>query len=203
MKYFFLFLIPLSIVFASPVNAQVEEEDEGAVQIDENRFIYNGRIYRQNSPYLTMGYGAGYNFANNTVEQNMTISYHHFIKKVGLAIGYHSSSDEKIWWRSFQKLNDLHLMIGKRWEGLKYNASAFAGPAYAYGSYVGWNDTYEREWAFGYNTVGVVAEFQFTYRIFYDIGIGLSGYISANKYTQIAGAQFHVFFSTAFVRSYD
>ena len=203
MKYFFLFLIPLSLVFASPVNAQVEEEDEGAVQIDSRRFIHNGKIYKQNTPYLTLGYGAGYNYDQHSVEQNMTISYHHFINKVGVAIGFHSSSDEKIWWRSYQKLNDLHLMMGKRWEGLRYNGSAFVGPSYAYGSFVGWNDTYDKEWAFGFNTVGIVAEFQYTYRIFYDLGVGLTGYVSINKFTQVAGLQLHLFFSTAYVRSHS
>lgn len=209
MKKLILFLIPLSMAFAAPVLAQVEEEDDKKstrdtlIRIDERRFIYKGKIYRQNSPYLTMGYGAGRNFGKETLEQNMTLSYHHFIKGIGLGLGYHSSSDEKIWWRSYQKVNDLHLMLGKRWEGVRHNIAIFAGPSYAYGSYVGWSDLYEENRAFYFRTVGMVAEAQYTYRIFYDLGLGLSAYTSLNKFTRVAGAQIHLFFSTAFVRSYD
>ena len=209
MKNIFLFLIPLSFAFASPAMAQVEEEDEltgsrdTVIRIDERRFIYKGKIYRDNSPYITMGYGAGVNLGLKSLEQNMTLSYHHFIKGIGLGLGFHSSSDEKIWWRSYQKLNDLHLMVGKRWEGVRHNISVFAGPSFAYGSYVGWNDFLGKNWAYGFNTVGAVAEFQYSYRIFYDIGLGVSAYTSLNKFTRVAGAQLHLFFSTAFVRSYD
>jgi len=209
MKNIILYLIPLSLAFASPVLAQVEEEDglkesrDTVIRVDERRFIFKGKIYRESSPYITLGYGAGMNIGKKTIEQNMTLSYYHFIKGVGIGLGFHSSSDNKIWWRSYQKLNDLHLMVGKRWEGLHHNISAFAGPSYAYGSYIGWHDEYEKNWAFGYNTVGLVAEFKYSYRIFYDIGLGISAYTSMNKFTQVAGAQFHLFFSTAFVRSYD
>jgi len=209
MKNIFLFLIPLSFAFATPAMAQVEEEDEltssrdTVIRIDERRFIYKGKIYRDNSPYITMGYGAGVNLGLKSVEQNMTLSYHHFIMGIGLGLGFHSTSDEKIWWRSYQKLNDLHLMVGKRWEGVKHNVSVFAGPSYAYGSYVGWNETLGKNWAYGFNTVGAVAELQYSYRIFYDVGLGVSAYTSLNKFTRVAGAQLHLFFSTAFVRSYD
>lgn len=209
MKNFFLFLIPLSLAFASPAIAQVEGEDESTaskdsvIRIDEHRFIYKGKIYRENSPYVTMGYGVGRNLDQKTMEQNMTIAYHHFIGGVGLGLGLHSSSDQKIWWRSYQKLNDLHFVLGKRWEGVRYNIAVFAGPSYAYGSYVDWNDFYEKEWAYGYNTIGGIAEAQFTYRLFYDLGLGITAYTSINKFTQIIGAQIHLFFSTAYVRSYD
>ncbi len=209
MKNVILYLIPLSLAFASPAFAQVEEEDklEGSrdtvIHIDEHRFIYEGKIYRENSPYLTMGYGVGMNFGQDSIEQNMTLSYHHFIRGVGIGIGYHSSSNEKIWWRSPQKLNDLHLMVGKRWEGIHHNLSIFAGPSYAYGSYIGWNDVLEEFRQYRFYTMGLVAELQYSYRIFYDLGLGISAYTSLNKFTRVAGAQLHLFFSTAFVRSYD
>jgi len=209
MKNFFLLLIPLSFAFASPVIAQVDEEDastnkrDTVIRIDERRFIYKGKIYKDNSPYFTLGYGVGRNLGKSNYEQNMTLSYHHFVKGVGLGIGFHTSSDDKIWWRSYQKMNDLHLMVGKRWDGVRFNLSAFAGPSYSYGSYVGYNDVREREWAYGYNTVGAVVELQFTYRIFYDVGVGLTAYSSMNKHTKVVGTQFHLFFSTAYVRSYD
>ncbi len=209
MKNFFLFLIPLSFAFASPVIAQVEEEDEllgsrdTLIHIDERRFIYKGNIYRQNSPYFTMGYGVGMNLGKESVEQNTTFSYHHFVKGIGIGLGYHMSSDGKTWWRSYQKLKDLHFMLGKRWEGVHHNLSLFAGPSYAHGSYIGWNEEFGENRAYDFRTAGMVAEVQYSYRIFYDIGLGISAYTSLNKFTKVVGGQIHIFFSTAFVRSYD
>ena len=90
MKKLFLFLIPLSFAFANPAFAQVEEEEEYVtakdtiIRIDERRFINNGNIYKEHSPYQTLGYGVGRNLGKGTYEQSMTISYHHFIKGIGV-----------------------------------------------------------------------------------------------------------------------
>lgn len=209
MKAFFLFLIPMYIAFAPALFAQVEEEDiagareDTVIKIDDRRFIYKGKIYKENSPYLTLGYGLGKNFAQDTLEQNLMISYHHFVKGFGLSLGYHTSKTNKAWWREYQTLVDYYFSVGKRWEGINYNISVFAGPSYATGGYVEFNETIGKNRYYPIRTVGGVAELQLTYRFTYDIGIGLSAYTSMNKYIQVAGAQVHLFFSTAYVRSYD
>ena len=209
MKRFFLIIIPLSFIWSVSVFAQEGEDESFQVfgkdtvyPLRDGRFILNERIYKKNSPYLTMAYGAGYNINKSTIEQNLLISYHHFIRNVGLSIGYHASSDIQVWWRSYQKQNDLFLAGGWRLEGLRYNLGVFAGPSLAYGSYVAWSDEHEGNRAYGFTTLGGVAELQFTYRIFYDIGVGLSLYGSYNKDYAVAGAQVHLFFSTAYVRNY-
>ncbi len=209
MKTFFLFLIPLSLAFAYPAVAQVEEEDELAVnkdtviQIDDNRFIYRSKIYKKNTPYVTLGYGAGMNLGKKTIEQNMTISYHYFIKGLGVGLGYHTSKDDKVWWRSHQTLIDYHLLVGKRWDGVKYNIAGFVGPSFAKGEYITYVEEVEEDRYFPFSTFGFEAELQYTYRLLYDVGIGISAYTSLNKYTQVVGAQLHLFFSTAYVRSYN
>jgi hypothetical protein len=135
----------------------------------------------------------------------MSIAYQHFIKIVGLQVGYHSSSDKKIWWRSDLKLNDLYMGIGKRWESTRYNFSVFGGPSYAYGSYI-YNipdsTPAGKNYPYRFKTLGFHAEAQATYKISYDLGLGLSLYTSLNQYYSVVGAQIHLFFSTAFVRNY-
>ena len=209
MKMNLFILLLLSFLF-SGVNAQdtikkveLKMEKDTAVVISGGRFILNDRIYRSNAPYFTLGYGAGYNIGKDTLEQNLNISFHYFFKDFGLFAGYHTSSDIKIWWRSYQKLNDLYLGIGKRWESTRFNVSIFGGPSLAYGSYIKWDPGKERDFAYGFTTAGLMLEGQITYRILYDVGIGLTVYSSLNRYYQVAGAQLHLFFSTAFVRNYE
>ncbi len=201
--------MPLFFVWSFQCLAQDESEGSYIVYgkdttypLKDGRFIFNEKIYKENSPYLTMAYGAGFNFGMKAVEQNLLISYHHFINKLGLSIGYHTSSDIQVWWRSYQKQNDLYLAGGYRYEGLRHNLSFFAGPSLAYGSYIAWSEERGENRAFGFTNLGAVAELQFTYRIWYDIGLGLSLYGSVNPDYMVAGAQLHLFFSTAFVRYY-
>lgn len=207
MKRLLILLIPLSFICAN-LYGQTEEENflafgkDTIFPIKDHRFIFNERIYRENAPYITLGYGAGYNFDRDSIEQNMMITYHHFIGNIGLSLGYHTSSDIKVWWRSYQKLNDFWLGGGYHIERPRYNFSAFAGPSLAYGSWIAWSDEHQENRAYGFTTVGGVAEVQFTYRILYDVGLGMSLYGSFNRFYQVAGAQVHLFFSTAFVRNY-
>jgi hypothetical protein len=203
-------LLPLSFLMILPVFAQEKEKKRAGSEISDStvvmskgRIMYKNRIYRQNAPYLTIGYGAGFGFESRLIEQNLNLSYHHFIRKFGLQLGYHTSSDIKVWWRSYQKLNDLFLGAGRRWEGTNYNLSVFAGPSLAYGSYIAWNEERQKDWAYGFTTGGLHAEIQATYKPTYDIGIGLSVYGSVNRYYSVAGAEIHLFFSTAFVRNYN
>jgi len=164
MKKLLLLLLPLIFLFSTNIRAQNEQDEfivsgkDTIVPLNEGRFIFNDRIYKENSPYFTMAYGAGWNLGHGAIEQNMTLSYHHFIKKTGLAIGYHSSSDNKIWWRSYQKLNDLFLLAGIRHETVRYNFSAFAGPTLAYGSYIKYSEELEQNMAHGFTTLGGVFE---------------------------------------------
>jgi hypothetical protein len=207
-KLFFLLPLSFLISFAltgqeEPVKKKSKETADSTIVLSKGRIVHKDRIYRQNAPYLTAAYGAGYGFESEMVEQNMTLSFQYFFKKIGLQLGYHSSSDTKIWWRSYQKLNDLYLGVGKRWEGTRYNFSIFGGPAYAYGSYIDWNEARQKEWAYGFSTGGLHADLQATYKIAYDIGVGLSVYGSLNRYYSAAGAQVHLYFSTAFVRNYN
>jgi hypothetical protein len=206
-------LLPLSFLIGIAVFGQETEKKkrtaetaDSTIVLGKGRIVYQDKIYRLNAPFLTLAYGAGYGFESKAIEQNMSVSYHYFIKRVGLQIGYHSSSDTKIWWRSNQKLNDLYLGIGKRWENTRFDFSVFGGPSYAYGSFlVPITDTagVVKEYPNRFKTLCYHTEVNLTYKIAYDIGIGLTLYASLNEKYSVAGAQINLYFSSAFVRNYN
>lgn len=205
----FWILLPLSFLIGFAGYGQekekkekVSEEPDSTIVLSKGRLVVKNKIYRQNASYVTLGYGAGYSFQSDAIEQNMAISYQHFVKKLGLQVGYHSSSNTRTWWNSDQKLNDLFIGVGSRWEGTRFNAAIFGGPSLAYGRY-SWVDQNDKTWVHFFSTPGLHAEVLATYKIVYDIGIGLSLYGSLNKEYSAAGAQIHLFFSTAFVRNYN
>lgn len=208
MKRLILSVLSLSFICAASFGQVVEEDPyrvygkDTIYPLRDGRFILHEKIYKERAPYLTLAYGANRNFKKSTVEQNMMITYHHFLGKLGLSLGYHTSSDIKVWWRSYQKLNDFWLGGGYRYEHPKFNLSAFVGPSLSYGSWIAWSDELEENRAYGFTTLGGVAEVQMTYRLLYDVGVGLSLYGSVSEYHAVAGAQVHFFFSTAFVRNY-
>jgi len=208
-----LLLVSLSFLIVSPISAQNEndsirkarkQEADSTVVIGKDKVVYRGRIYRQNAPYVTLAYGLGYGFDTRLMQQSMTLAYHHYINRVGLRIGYHAASDLPPWWRSYQKLNDFFLGVGTRWDqSPRWNLAIYAGPSLAYGWYIAFDEVRQEDRAYGFMTAGGHAEAQVTYRLAYDLGLGLSVYGSVNKYYSVTGAQVHLFFSTAFIRNYD
>jgi hypothetical protein len=203
-----LIMLPLSFLIGLTVLGQEEVAKKSssivadtAIVMGKGRIAYKNKIYRQNAPYLMMGYGMGYGFKAKAIEQNMSISYQHFINKLGLQLGYFSSSDTKIWWRSYQKLNDLYIGAGKRWESTKYNFDVFGGPCWSYGSY--YVITESDTTAPGFHTLGVHIKASATYKLSYDIGVGLSITSSINSYYSTVGIQAHLYFSNAFIRNYN
>lgn len=200
MKKISMILLPLSFIF---LTLSAQDGQDTTIVVGKNRILYQNRIYRQNAPYVSLAYGAGYNISKQTIEQNMSLAYHHFIKNIGIFGGYHVSSDTRIWWRSYQKLNDFYLGMGRRWESTKMNLAVFAGPSLARGSYTGIHPDTGKEWAWGFLQPGLYLEGQVTYKVLYDVGLGLSFYSSLSRYYQVAGLQLHLFFSTAYVRNYE
>lgn len=208
MKKLILILIPLSFL-CSMGFAQVEEEEtfqvfgkDTVLLLKDGRFIFNEKIYKKNSSYLTLAYGAGKNFTHDGIEQDMMFSYHHFLGDIGIGMGYHASSDIQVWMKSWHKLNDFWFGAGWHYERLRYNLGVFVGPSFAYGQYLAFDDVKQKEYSYYFRGIGAVAEVQMTYRLFYDMGVGLSLYGSLNNNYSVAGAQLHLFFSTAFVRNY-
>jgi len=187
-KYLLLFV---TLFFVFTANGQGDKYEE---------FIIKDKIYKPGCSWLKFGVGNGYCWNRKVPEMNANLSFSTRIKNTYLQIGYHSSSDKFFTMRSSQRLNDLYLAIGKRKESLKYNLSVFGGPSYAYGGnfdHYSFTNGYTYKWYKGFTEIGLFASAEFTYKIFYDMGIGISLYSSYNKSYKVSGVQLHIYFSGA------
>ena len=188
MKYYHrILLLIIALLQNFIVIAQQDEE-----------FIHKDKIYKLKNNWLTIASGASWTKNSILQEINGSIAYHFRVKKWYFNCGYHVSSDEFFLRHSLQILNDLHIGTGLRQEMLKSNFSIFAGPSYAFGSTLDHIDYSGKYWYRRFETLGFHLEFQYTIKIFYDIGIGTSVYTSINKYYKLGGIQLHLYFSGAF-----
>ena len=170
-------------------------------QNNENKIIYQNKIYRTECAWFTMAAGLGYQASLKDIEKNISVGINFRIKKIReyyFNAGYHFTSNEVIYKRSMQRMTDLHVGIGLRREELKQNIYFFCGPSNSYGYVYDHTDSDGDRYYKGFNTLGFYSEFQFTYKIFYDIGIGTSFYANINKYYKVVGVQLHLYFSMAY-----
>lgn len=166
-----------------------------------DEIIIKDKIYKPGSSWLKIGEGYGYHYSLKQFEPNTLISYTVRIKNAYLQGGYHVSSDKFFTQPSYQKLNDFYIAIGKRKETQNANIAAFIGPTYAYGgtlNHVVDTGGVVQKWYRGFNALGIYGCIDYTFKIFYDLGFGISLYGSINKEYNIVGIQAHFYFSGAF-----
>ena len=217
-KYLF---IPAFLILFVNISFQVYSQDDEYTE----DFIYNNKLYKTGSWWLSVSTGVGY-FNKMTVQQkNFDVGLTGRFQKYYITTGYHFSGDNSIIKKSGQRLNDIYLAYGLRHETLKHNVHIFAGPSYAFG-YVydhyylsnirskGITESVSLDdspflntkltantinYYKGFRTIGFYGKVQYIQKIFYDIGIGASVYASVNKYYQVVGVQVSLYFSTAFI----
>jgi hypothetical protein len=183
----------------------------GQSEIDLSRdFIYKGEQYSPNSPWLSVGIGYGYNISENTWEPNFLFDTHFRIKKkFYLGVGFATSRNQFLdkdgnnifLPHSFVKnsVNNIHIMYGWRKIGLKNNYAFFLGPSFNWGYDYIYSDStgdYHKK----YTEPGFYTSLQYTRKIYYDLGLGLTLWSSLNKSYQIIGLTLHIYFSSAFKR---
>ena len=165
------------------------------------KFIIKEKIYKPGSSWLKFGTGTGFNWSRYKAENNANITVSFRIKNMYLQTGYHVSSDKFFTQRSYQKLNDLYLAPGWRRETRKSNFSIFAGPSLAYGGtfdHYSTSNGVTSKWYRGFNQIGLFGSVEYTFKIFYDLGFGVSLYGSYNKFYKVTGIQVHFYFSGAY-----
>lgn len=191
--YTYLLVVMVAMVFSNNASAQQDSTNE--------EFIIGNKIYKGGSSWLKISQGMGYHFWLGQVEYNTTIAYSFRIKKLYFQFGYHVSSDKFFTKPSLQKLNDIYGCIGKRKEQKKYNLAYFIGLSYAYGATLDhreWNNGVISNWYRGFAKPGLLGTIDYTYKLSYDIGIGLSLYGSVNPYYNVLGVQLHFYLSGAY-----
>ncbi len=163
-----------------------------------SEIIIKNDVYKPGSGWLKIGEGYGYNTVSKTFELNTFVSFSFRIKNYYAQTGYHVSSDKFFTQKSLQKLNNLYIAAGMRKESQKSNISVFAGPSYSYGGYLFDTDSLGEKRYKGFTEMGLVVIADYTFKIFYDLGFGLSLYGSINKHYNVVGIQAHFYLSGAF-----
>ena len=217
-----LLLFLLNIFFFLVVSNQSYSQKEKYAE----DFIHNNKLYTTGSWWLSVGAGRGYFPTPSLLQKSFDVDITGRIKQHYFNIGYHYTGNNSILEKSGQRLNDIHLGYTLRHETLKHNFSVYGGPSYAFGyvfdHFVLLNarsknliesvliDEHNnldnmhvsasmRKYYKGFRTIGFYGKVQYIHKIFYDIGIGASLYVSANKYYQVVGIQASLYFSTAFI----
>lgn len=160
--------------------------------LKKDEFILNGNTYKERSNYALIGYGIGSNSNLNEQEENIMVSYNFYIKKWLFNAGYHFSSNKFFLRRTNQRLSDFFVGIAKRIESVHSNWDISGGPSFCYGA-----SKRDDGYYYGFEKMGFVGRLSYTYKIFYDVGIGASVYASYDKYYSVQGINFHIYFSNA------
>jgi hypothetical protein len=92
----------------------------------------------------------------------------------------------------------MYLAAGWRRETQKSNLAVFGGVSRAYGANFHHADSLGRNYYRGFTAPGFYASVDYTFKIFYDLGLGVSLFESVNRSYNVTGIQLHVYFSGAF-----
>jgi hypothetical protein len=171
-------------------------------------FLYDGKYFGAYSPYVTLGVGYGVNYKQQEGEQNIAADFHLYHKNVGYNIGYFSSSSRFLegtgglrHFESRQKLHDLHLGVGYRYERLRHIFAIYGGPSYVGGRVP--TDTISSLSTFIIRRgPGLYLQAHYAYKVAYDVGLGVTFYAAYSKHYKIIGVQAHIFLSSAFKAYY-
>ncbi len=173
---------------------------DNTMTIGEGLRVINNKVYKENSNYLTFGGGAAFNPKRKAFEQSYAFSYNFSLRNIALQAGYHVSSNDWFLNRSLQKLNDIHIGGGIRWEKDKSNTAILAGASYAYGADK--NIVNDTVYYTAFTEFGLYVEYQMTYKAFYDVGFGATAFLSANTKYMICGIRLEFYFSPAYRREF-
>lgn len=163
------------------------------------QIMYGDNVYQTGSNWLNIGLGKGYCTNFRKENTNVSISYHHRYKALHFRAGWHFSGPTFFMNRPMEQLNDIHIGGGFRLEDRWFHFAFFIGPSYAT-TWIPREDNPNITTI--YPQLGAHTELQFTFKYFYDLGIGTTLYGSFNKRYQVLGVQVHFYFSNAFVKTY-
>ncbi len=187
----------------------------GLAQTEGNptgEFIYNGWHYVPHRPWVTVGYGYGYSFSEQCYEPHFMLDAHFRVQqKHYLGAGFVTSRNQFLDHDTEaillphqyvkHSVNSLHVMYGWRYEHLMHNVACFAGPAYNWGYQSAFTDSAGNHYVYPYNELGLYASLQYTRKVYYDIGLGISMFGAVSQSYQVAGLTLHVYLSSAYKRT--
>lgn len=203
---YFLLIASIFLLFSTKGFTQVETENPSS------DFILKGNHFAPGSPWLIVGAGWGNNFAEKTFEPNFMVDFHYQLekKKHCFGIGYLTSRNQFLTHDNSgifipnknvrHSTSSLHALYGFRYENMRHNLGVFTGPGYHWGYRHNYTDSVGQDWHSRYNEIGLFIKVDYSFKIFYDIGTGLSAWASLNSSYQAIGLSLHLYLSMAFKR---
>jgi len=218
------YIVIIFLFFNNLAFAQDPTQDAQNNVLVFDEFVYKGKIYQSYSNWFSVGVGKSYYTGTTEIDDGLNISYNFHLKRLNsiiskqnslpkgsmrsamsklcFTVGYHYSSDATFIARSTQKLNDFYLGLGLRKETLHSNYAFFVAPTYSYGNYYRYSQRLQDDqvvrWYTSFQNYGLYAKAEYTYKLLYDLGIGVAAYANFNSKYTVYGVQLQIYFSGAF-----
>lgn len=199
-----LHILSLSILSLSGISTaaaqSTEKSDSILILEDEDEVIIGNKLFNKKNHFLTVGSGYGLYMERPEFHSNFGADIHVGIRNHYFTVGYFYTGRKYITESWGLQLNDIHIGYGWRKEGIRHNHYAFVGPSLAMGFQYAYTDTLTGElYDTGFIKPGMYAEYQYTFKINYDMGIGLAAYTALSFAYQTAGIKAIIYLSTAYV----
>jgi hypothetical protein len=186
-----LFAFLLLLIAAPALRAQ----DTTKYVIKENfkrEIVVGDKRYRVYNNWVCFGIGPAYHSENPRTQFSLGLDFQFHIKKAYFNVGGAVSGDEFGLWNNFSG----HIgYVPWRKETDKKNMAVLVGPSYSQGYtfiYAGHYDS--KRW----NRVGVHAEFQYTMKLQYAVGVGPTFFIDVNDKRTLVGLRLDGYLSGAY-----
>ena len=180
----------ISLSFLSSFYAQPKGDFDRKKELS-----YDGKRYRVFNNYLTAGGGSCYNnFIQNT-NLNIGVDYNYHIRQVYFQSGIFLAGPQ------FGNYNHLqfHTAVGKRFELTKFNMAGYLGPSVSFINRPIVDTANKQIRSRTLQPLGFHAAVQFTYKLKYDVGIGVCLFSDINKEQSVYGLRLELFFSSAYL----
>ncbi len=186
-KFFFLCFLLFFIIslFAQPKG-----------DFDRKKEItYDGKRYRVFNNYLTAGGGTCYNSYIQNTNLNIGVDFNYHIRQIYFQSGIFLAGPQ---FGNYSHLQ-LHTAVGKRFELNKFNMAGYLGPSMSFINRPIIDTAANQIRSRTLQPFGFHAAVQFTYKVKYDVGIGVCLYSDINKEQSVYGLRIELFFSGAFL----
>jgi hypothetical protein len=193
-----LWVSPLVLYSQDPVNKDTIEILE-----DEDEIIINNKLFTKKNHWLSIGTGYGFYAEKQNMQSSFGADIHFLIKEHYFTLGYLYTGQNFISSSYALQLNDIHVGYGWRKENRLHNHYFFTGPSLALGYAYSHTDSLGRPWDVGFINPGLYAEYQYSFKINYDMGLGLAAYTSLSFGYQTVGLKAILYLSTAYIGRTD
>lgn len=161
----------------------------------KKEITYDGKRYRVFNNYLTAGGGTCYNSYIQNTNLNIGVDFNYHIRQIYFQSGIFLAGPQ---FGNYSHLQ-LHTAVGKRFELNKFNMAGYLGPSMSFINRPIIDTAANQIRSRTLQPFGFHAAVQFTYKVKYDVGIGVCLYSDINKEQSVYGLRIELFFSGAFL----